>query len=96
MAEDFRIKKKKIICFFFFLLNLFFERYNPYTSSMNSYDSSNGYTYTPNVMTLDLGNENDFVDSTTFDQRQGIDSVPNSNGLLPNSVCQIINNPGKF
>lgn len=48
---------------------------------MNAYDGSNGYTYTPNVMTYDLGSTTDFVDSTTFDQRQQLDSVPDSNCL---------------
>jgi len=57
--------------------------YNSYNGSITTYDGSNGYAYTPNVMTFDVRSDV-FVDSTTFDQQQTVqpDSVPDTNGLL--------------
>ncbi|RWS31307.1 putative nuclear hormone receptor HR3-like protein [Leptotrombidium deliense] len=66
--------------------------YNSYSSNLSTFDGSNGYAYTPNVMTFELGNPNDFVDSTTFDQRQSIDVMPDTNSLLPTNVSAAIGN----
>ncbi|RWS15127.1 putative nuclear hormone receptor HR3-like protein [Dinothrombium tinctorium] len=66
--------------------------YTSYNGNLSTYDGSNGYAYTPNVMTFELGNPNDFVDSTTFDQRQSIDTVPDTNSLATTTVSQTISN----
>lgn len=44
-------------------------RYNSYSNGSLPYDGSNGYGYTPSVMTYDIRGSTDFVDSTTFDQQ---------------------------
>lgn len=66
-------------------LNVYAEKYTPSV-----------YTYTPQGMaTFDLSSATtDFVDSTTFDQRQPIDALPDTNGLLSTTVSPntIINN----
>jgi len=70
--------------------------YNSYNAAI-TYDGSNGYAYTPNVMTFDVRSTVDFVDSTTFDQQQTVqpDSAPDdTDGLLtpalsPNSLLHI-------
>ncbi|KAI1306526.1 putative nuclear hormone receptor HR3 [Halotydeus destructor] len=58
--------------------------YNSYNGPITTYDSSNSYAYTPNVITFDVRQTVDFVDSTTFDQQQTVqpDSLPDTNGLL--------------
>lgn len=61
--------------------------YTPYNGDLNVY-TPNGYTYTPSAMTFDLGSTTDFVDSTTFDQRQPLDTMPDTNGLLSTTVSQ--------
>jgi hypothetical protein len=45
------------------------NRYNSYSNGSMPYDGSNGYGYTPAVMTYDIRGSTDFVDSTTFDQQ---------------------------
>ncbi|XP_054161870.1 probable nuclear hormone receptor HR3 isoform X2 [Oppia nitens] len=67
-------------------LNVYTEKYTPSV-----------YAYTPQGMaTFDLSaTTNDFVDSTTFEQqRQPIDSLPDTNGLLSTTISPnaIINN----
>lgn len=71
----------------------FLCRYTPYNTNgdLNVYTTEkytpNVYTYTPPAMaTFDLGSTTDFVDSTTFDQRQPIDTLPDTNGLLSTTV----------
>jgi nuclear receptor subfamily 1 group F protein 4 len=57
-------------------LNVYTEKYTPPV-----------YTYTPQGMaTFDLASTTDFVDSTTFDQRQTIEIMPDTNGLLSTTV----------
>lgn len=57
-------------------LNVYTDKYTPPV-----------YAYTPQGMaTFDLGSTTDFVDSTTFDQRQPIDALPDTNGLLSTTV----------
>lgn len=58
-------------------LNVYTEKYTPPV-----------YAYTPQGMaTFDLQTSTtDFVDSTTFDQRQPIDNMPDTNGLLSTTV----------
>ena len=76
-------------------------RYTPYNANgdLNVYTEKytpSVYTYTPQGMaTFDLSSATtDFVDSTTFDQRQPIDTLPDTNGLLSTTVSAntIINN----
>ncbi|XP_022248309.1 probable nuclear hormone receptor HR3 isoform X1 [Limulus polyphemus] len=56
-----------------------------YNGDLNTY-TPNGYSYTPQAMTLDLAGT-DFVDSTTFDQFQQLEnSLPETNGLLTTTV----------
>ncbi|XP_076332844.1 putative nuclear hormone receptor HR3 isoform X1 [Tachypleus tridentatus] len=56
-----------------------------YNGDLSTY-TPNGYTYTPQAMTFDLSGT-DFVDSTTYDQRQQLEtSLPDSNGLLTVTV----------
>ncbi|XP_022245950.1 probable nuclear hormone receptor HR3 isoform X1 [Limulus polyphemus] len=46
----------------------------------------NGYAYTPQAMTFDLAGT-DFVDSTTFDQRQQLETpLPDTNRLLTTTI----------
>lgn len=63
-------------------------RYNSYNGNITTYDGSNGYAYTPNVMTFDVRSTVDFVDSTTaFDQQHTVaDSMPDACGLLTPAI----------
>jgi hypothetical protein len=84
-----------------YISGLFKYRYTPYNNGdLNVYAEKytpSVYTYTPQGMaTFDLSaTTTDFVDSTTFEQqRQPIDSLPDTNGLLSTTVSPnaIINN----
>ncbi|KFM57713.1 hypothetical protein X975_09753, partial [Stegodyphus mimosarum] len=58
---------------------LLFSRYN-YNGDLNTF-TTNGYTYTPQAIQFDLGST-DFVDSTTFDQQQQLEPIPDASSLL--------------
>ncbi|KAG8182668.1 hypothetical protein JTE90_019693 [Oedothorax gibbosus] len=51
-----------------------------YNGDLNSF-TTNGYTYTPQAIQFDLGST-DFVDSTTFDPQQQLESISDASSLL--------------
>ncbi|GBO03134.1 Biotin--protein ligase, partial [Araneus ventricosus] len=51
-----------------------------YNGDLNTF-STNGYTYTPQAIQFDLGST-DYVDSTTFDPQQQLETLPDANSLL--------------
>ncbi|XP_035221414.1 probable nuclear hormone receptor HR3 isoform X1 [Stegodyphus dumicola] len=51
-----------------------------YNGDLNTF-TTNGYTYTPQAIQFDLGST-DFVDSTTFDQQQQLEPIPDASSLL--------------
>lgn len=55
-----------------------------YSSDLNTY-TPNGYTYNPQGLAFDVAS-NDFVDSTTYDQRQQLEPLPDTNSLLLTTV----------
>ncbi|KAG0426202.1 hypothetical protein HPB47_026692, partial [Ixodes persulcatus] len=52
-----------------------------YPEELTSY-TPNGYAYTATPATIQFEMSTDYVDSTTFEQRQQMDPTPDTNGLL--------------
>ncbi|XP_023216350.1 probable nuclear hormone receptor HR3 isoform X3 [Centruroides vittatus] len=55
-----------------------------YNSDLTTY-TPNGYTYNPQGLAFDVAS-NDYVDSTTYDQRQQLEPLPDTNSLLLTTV----------